>query len=489
MGRTRRNRTVGPLLVASVAFVLAAGGFPEASAAPAAGPAGTSLLSPRRLPDWLATTAAGRRVAASLSSVLSTAALGSAATTTCALVTQGGRTLAALDPGDALIPASNMKILTASAALDKLGPGFRYTTKVTATAAPVGGVLTGNLYLVGSGDPFLRTAAYVAAQPYQEPTYTSLAQLAAQVKAAGITSVTGSVVGDESRYDTQRAVPTWKPDYTSEGDAGPLSALDVDDGFVLTGSTYEASPQPAVSAATQFAALLEAEGITVTGPPTDGVSPPTAVAVTSIQSAPLSQLLGTILTVSDDTGAELVTKELGAEFGGAGTTTAGVAVITADLTAHHLPMTGFSALDGSGLDRSDRVSCRLLDADLAREGPTSVLAAGLPVAGRTGTLDDRLTAPITLGRILAKTGTLDGVAALSGFVLAPAGATAPAPGLDRPLVFSLVMNGLSGDTVGVTLGDALATALAAYPAVPAASTLGPATGVTGSSSSPTGGGS
>jgi D-alanyl-D-alanine carboxypeptidase/D-alanyl-D-alanine-endopeptidase (penicillin-binding protein 4) len=468
-------------------MVLAVAGAPAASAAPGASPAATSLLSPRRLPDWLATTAAGRRVAASLSSVLSAAALGSAAPTTCALVTQGGRTLAALDPGDALIPASNMKILTASAALDKLGPAFRFTTRVTAGAAPVGGVLTGNLYLVGSGDPFLRTSAYVAAQPYPEATYTSLAQLAAQVKAAGITAITGSVIGDESRYDSQRAVPTWKSDYTSEGDVGPLSALDVNDGFVLTGTRWEASPQPAVSAASQFAALLTAEGITVTGPPGDGVSPPTAVGVTSIQSAPLSQLLGTILTVSDDTGAELVTKELGADFGGTGTTTAGVAVIRADLAAHGLPMTGFAALDGSGLDRSDRVSCRLLNADLAREGPTSLLAAGLPVAGRTGTLDDRLTAPITVGRILAKTGTLDGVAALSGFVLAPAGATAPARGLDRPLVFSLVMNGLSGDTVGVTLGDDLATALAAYPAVPAATTLAP--GAADSSASPAGDGS
>jgi D-alanyl-D-alanine carboxypeptidase/D-alanyl-D-alanine-endopeptidase (penicillin-binding protein 4) len=343
----------------------------------------------------------------------------------------------------------------------------------------VDGVVTGDLYLVGGGDPFLRTAAYVAALPEPEPTFTSMAQLAAQVKAAGITSITGSVVGDEHRYDTQRGVPTWNPVYTAEGDVGPLSALDVDDGFDLVGTIYRASAQPALSAATQFAALLAAEGITVTGPPQVGISPPTAVGVTSIQSAPLSQVLDTILTVSDDTGAELVTKELGAAFGGAGSTTAGAAVIRADLAAHGLPLAGFVGLDGSGLDRSDRVTCRLLEADLSREGATSLLAASLPVAGRTGTLRGRLGAPATVGRVLAKTGTLNGVAALSGFVL-PGGAPAPAPGLGRPLVFSFLVDGVSGYAAGVSLADGVATALAAYPAVPAASTLAPSAAGAGS---------
>lgn len=442
----------------------------------------------------MVTAVAHQRLASAVGSVLSAEALGPAAASTCLLVAQGSTILASRSATTALIPASNMKLLTATAALDKLGPNFVYTTGVRATAAPAGGVVRGNLYLVGSGDPVLRTQPYVSSLPYSEPDYTSLAQLAAQVVAAGVHEVTGSVVGDEGAFDSQRAVPTWKPTYTSEGDVGPLSALDVNDGFVLTHGYYIAATQPAQSAADQFATLLAADGVTFTAakppPPTPpgttpatpaadpylpsaaGATPPSAVPITAINSPPLSVIVQTILRASDDTGAELITKELGARFGGAGTTPAGVAVVQEDLAADGLPVSQLQAADGSGLDRSDRVTCALILDDLLREGPTSVLAAGLPVAGKTGTLDHRLTSPLTVGRILAKTGSLDNVAALSGFVL-PRSGTAPAPALASNLVFSLIMDGVANGTAGVTVGDKLATALASYPDVPPASSVGP----------------
>ncbi len=435
----------------------------------------TSLLSPRRLPVWLAQTAADERLTSTLATALSRSAVGSVASSSCLLVTQHGRVLASKTPDAELIPASNMKILTATAALDRLGVDFRYTTPVMASSAPVDGVIDGDLYLVGSGDPLLRTPAYVDDQPFPEPVYTSLTQLAAQVRATGITRIDGSVVGDESRYDTQRAVPTWKPDYTTEGDVGPLSALEVNDGSVLVGDRYVASAQPAVSAAAQFEQLLVADGVKVVGAPLAAVTPPTAVPVTSISSPPLSEIIDTILRVSDDTGAELLTKELGARFGGAGSTTAGVAVIRADLAVDGLPVSQLLALDGSGLDRDDRVTCQLLLDALAHQGTNSVIAAGLPVAGVSGTLSDRLGGPTTQGRIEAKTGTLDNVSSLSGFVLPPAGPAFPSSKTGGPLVFSLVLNGVADDTVGVDIGDQVATDLAAYPGVPSPAALAPTT--------------
>ncbi len=81
--------------------------------------------------------------------------------------------------------------------------------------------MTGNLYLVGGGDPLLRTADYVATLRYKELIYTHLEDLANAVRAAGVTHVTGAVVGDESRYDTQRYVPTWKPCVRGDGRGGP----------------------------------------------------------------------------------------------------------------------------------------------------------------------------------------------------------------------------------------------------------------------------
>jgi D-alanyl-D-alanine carboxypeptidase/D-alanyl-D-alanine-endopeptidase (penicillin-binding protein 4) len=421
------------------------------------------------VPNWVQTSVAGQRLATQLQAVMKVPALTAPLTASCLVVSQDGRVLFDDDGARPVVPASNMKILTAAAALDKLGPNFRYTTAVDAAPAPARGVLNGNLYLVGGGDPLLRTAPYIPMLNPPQPLYTSLAQLAVQVKAAGITKITGSVIGDESRYDTQRAVPTWSPVYVSEGDSGPLSALDVDDGFLVPGLPPVPGATPPIEAAAAFAQLLKSEGVQVAGPPAAGGLPAGAVGVTSIKSAPLSQVLDAILTVSDDTGAELVTKELGRDFGGAGTTAAGTAVIRADLAGRGFDVSQLVNPDGSGLDRLDRVTCGLIASVLQVEGPAGPLGQGLPVAGKTGTLADRMQRTPAAGRLRAKTGTLDKVSALSGFVTAAPG---QAGTLAEPLVFSLIMNGVTV-TDGVAIGNLLGEVLAAYPSVPPATAVAP----------------
>ena len=87
--------------------------------------------------------------------------------------------------------------------------------------------------------------------------------------------------------------------------------------------------------------------------------------------------------------------------------------------------------DGSGLSRSDRVTCALLVDVLQRAGPDGLLVRDLPVAGRSGTLVDQLKGTVAAGRVHAKTGTLDGVKALSGWALAAAGQGAAQPGAGR----------------------------------------------------------
>jgi D-alanyl-D-alanine carboxypeptidase/D-alanyl-D-alanine-endopeptidase (penicillin-binding protein 4) len=392
------------------------------------------------------------------------AGLGPAAPTSCLMVSQGARTVYASRSDLELIPASNLKVLTATAVIGKLGPEARIVTRVAATARPANGVLRGNLYLVGAGDPFLRTPQYVTGQDPPAPLFTSLPALAASVRAAGITTIDGQVLGDESRFDTQRAVPTWKASYTAEEDVGPLSALEVNDGFQLTPPPGPAA-QPAVMAAAVFSGLLKADGVKITGPAGTGTAPTTAVPVTSISSAPLGQEVGQVLRVSDDTGAELLTKLLGARFGGVGSTTAGVRVIRAQLASDGLPVSDLHALDGSGLDRQDRVTCALMVDDLRHVGTNGAVFAGLPVAGSTGTLATRMVATPAAGRVHAKTGTLDGVSALSGFVM-PSGAAAPTPSLAQPLIFSFITNGVSSTSVGEAVADDVGVALAAFPQVP-----------------------
>ncbi len=106
------------------------------------------------------------------------------------MVSQGGRTLYSDHPLLSLIPASNMKLLTATAVIDRLGSTHRLTTDVVA-ARPRAGVIDGNLYLVGGGDPLLATGPSATGLGSGETLYTSLDQLAAQVRAAGVTKVTG----------------------------------------------------------------------------------------------------------------------------------------------------------------------------------------------------------------------------------------------------------------------------------------------------------
>lgn len=443
--------------------------------------AATSVLSPRRLPDWLDQTAATQRLDTAVASAAGPELTntGPGAPTACIEITQGSSILYSLNATDELIPASNMKLLTAIAALDRLGPSYRYTTVVTATAPPVGGTIDGNLYLIGAGDPLLRTTAYVASLDPPQPLYTSLDQLASQVRQAGVQVITGNVVGDEGRYDDERSVPTWKPIYQTEGDVGPLSALDVNDGFVYprdaddpTSSPDSASP--ATEAASDFLALLQQDGVDVEGTAVTGAAPAGTSQITSIQSPPLSQEVDSMLLVSDDTAAELFAKELGYKTDGTGSTAGGTEVIRTDLTADGLPVSQLVNLDGSGLDRDDRASCNLLVDALQRIGPDSTIAAGLPVAGKSGTLAKRLVGTPAAGRLRAKTGTLDGVASLSGF-LTPAANPTTMTSLSRPLVFSILVNGPPYQT-GDAYIDAVAVAMASYPAVPPISTVSPLAG-------------
>ncbi len=476
----------------------------------------TPLLSVRRVPTFVAATVATQHLDASLSSILANPALHAAGAQSCLQVTQDGRTLFSVRPAQELLPASNLKLFTATAALDKLGPDSRITTPVEADQAPVGGVISGNLYLVGAGDPILRTPDFLSSLTFPEGTYTSLDQLAAQVRASGVTKVVGSVVADESRFDAQRGVASWKPSYLADGVVGPLSAVDVDDGFASFKGGDVASPQPAERAASRFVTALRAAGVSVAGPVVTGRAPAGAVSVTSIASPPLADVLGAVLRTSDDTGAELITKEMGRQFAGGGTTAGGVAVIRADLVADGLPVGQLQAVDGSGLDRSDRATCPLVIAALTRAGPTGNLASMLAVAARSGTLTRRMVSTPAAGRLIAKTGTLDDVSALSGFVLAagtplPSGpppdtpaspvpttrgrpvqtpaptgpsapeSTAPAagagsrePAVSRsPLIFSLIQNGVPAYTTGDAIGDQIGEALAGYPSGPDPASLAP----------------
>jgi len=277
----RRARWLAAGLVLPGALVLAVlssvdDANQEAAAAPAAPAASSStllttpLLSPARLPETLQDAAASRRLGAAVASAMSANSLGAgAAAASCAEVAQDGRVLYQDHATLPVIPASNMKLVTATALLDKLGPAYTFQTDVRALQPPVHGIVHGNLYLVGGGDPVLRLPSDAPSGPGPEP-YSNIAGLVQELKTAGVHKVTGSVIGDDSRYDSLRTVPGWPARYEEEEDVGPLSALDIDDGLATAGGGLNLGAPPAVQAAGILTNLMRSAGIQVGGGPTSG---------------------------------------------------------------------------------------------------------------------------------------------------------------------------------------------------------------------------
>src|SRR5438270_647007 len=153
----------------------------------------------------------------------------------CLIVHAAGATAYGRAGDLALAPASTQKLLVAVAALDRLGPDFRFETTAVAPAPPASDGAVDALWLVGSGDPVLATPEYLghlASQPRTAGTVgTPLSALVDQLAAAGVKTVRNGVHGDDSRYDGPRWLPGWKPIYRDEADISPLSALTVDGGL------------------------------------------------------------------------------------------------------------------------------------------------------------------------------------------------------------------------------------------------------------------
>ncbi|HEV7684935.1 MAG TPA: D-alanyl-D-alanine carboxypeptidase/D-alanyl-D-alanine-endopeptidase [Acidimicrobiia bacterium] len=377
----------------------------------------------------------------------------------CVAVYEGERPVLLRRPDDALTPASTQKILVATAALAVLGPDFRFETKVVSDGVPRDGVV-GTLWLVGAGDPTLATPEYaqwLKDRPrYQLRQATPLAELAEGLAAAGVRAVTGNIVGDDSRYDRARTVPTWKPSYVAENEVGPLGALLVNDGFTVFEPPEHRADDPAVHAASELTRLAQAIGISVGTPASSGVAPaaPGTVTLATVRSAPLSEIVAGMLRESDNTAAELLTRELGVARAHDGSTAAGTKVIVDALNGAGLPTTGLRLGDGSGLEATNRAGCGVLAAALRRPDRSGAPALSplLAVAGRSGTLALRLADTPLDGKLRAKTGSLDGVSGLAGYVEGR-----------RALSFAFLANGSLTDAAGRVLQDRLVALLAAYP--------------------------
>lgn len=368
------------------------------------------------------------------------------------MIADGARVVYERNPDAPVTPASTMKLLTATAVLQRLDPGSRLRTAVLG-GAPVdaGGTVDGDLYLVGGGDPVLGTMPFGAHWTGRPRLVNAIENLADRVVAAGVRRVTGRVIGDDGRYESLRYLPSWPAKYRTENEIGPLSALTVNDAFARWSPAIVPFADPTAGAAGVLTGLLRERGVQIDNDPAGGSLPSGATEITALESPTIAELVDDMLRNSDNTTAELLLRELGLRVRGSGTSAAGAAVVLDTLNQLGLPTDGVAILDGSGLSGGDRVTCRLLVAILNSAPARAIITRGLPIAAQTGTLYKRFLATPVAGHLRAKTGTITGVAGLAGFADGADGET---------LTFAFAQNDVSaseGEDRQDELGNVLVT--------------------------------
>jgi D-alanyl-D-alanine carboxypeptidase/D-alanyl-D-alanine-endopeptidase (penicillin-binding protein 4) len=405
-----------------------------------------------------------------------------------------GRVLYSRSADDPMVPASNMKLVTAAAALWSLKPDYVYETPFYTTAPIRGGVLQGDLYVRGTGAPDL--------------VCENLWVMARQLRNLGLHEVRGRLVGDDGFFDPPARVESWKSSYAHRAFAAPLGALSsnfnsvnvlvrpaeragappvvVVDPFsrfftvlnkattrkgkmtltvdrryrdgrneVVVGGAIPPGHPVSVSLRSvedptgyflaSFVEVAEEVGITFGRAPARGAVPEGAEEIYSFQSRSLSRLLMEMNKYSNNFSAEMVLKTMGAEMlGPPGTTAKGLQAVDAYLRYIGIPMEGVVLDDASGLSRYNRVTARLLSEvvrhvwDDFETGPEYF--ASLPLAGADGTLSKRMTSGAALRRVRAKSGFINSTSCLSGVAGNP---------VTGPVAFSILMNG-----TGLVNGDA-----------------------------------
>jgi serine-type D-Ala-D-Ala carboxypeptidase/endopeptidase (penicillin-binding protein 4) len=406
----------------------------------------TPLFAARRVPTLVSAPLATTQIKAKLTSLGSQIPNGS-----CVSVLADGQVVGAVNPDASVIPASNMKVITAAVALEVLGPDYTFTTKIFGREQD--GTTTTPLTVVGGGDPMLSTKKYREAStkfPYfVETPFTPLDELLSQLRKKGIRVVAEDLIGVGDRYEGDSVYASWPKNQVS-----PIGGLVVNDTRIsYTDELY--GTEPAKHAVEQIAAIMRDARILYNGgEPKAGPMPEDpGEELASVTSAPLKDIVAVMLTRSENTMAEMLFREIGKKAANNGTFGGAAQVVTDTLTKWGVPMAGVVVNDGSGLDRGNKLTCQALISVLSHGGPTSAMAAGLATPGR-GTLEKEFLNSALKDRLRAKTGTLNGVKSLSGFV-----SSTP----DHSVTFAMVLNGQNAAAQSEKLFNILGDALLSFP--------------------------
>ncbi len=414
---------------------------------------------------------------------------------------ESGETVYSFYPDTLRTIASNTKLVTSAAALDRLGPGFFFETQVLVRGKIGGDTLRGELAVIGGGDPNL------SGRHYQGDSFAPFRPWAAALKRLGVTRLEGDLVLVDGLFDSELVHPDWPRDQLTRWYEAPVAALSFNDNCVLVKVSPDGQPGgPARVETLPPVPLFEVESsarttarsreaglaidrreasnvLTVRGRIYQGsesvdkwvaVADPVAyfgaalratlaeeeveIAGEIRRSAAIdrdpgrtwyhlathrSGLMPTLEVInkrSQNFFAESLLKLLGARFCGRGRPRPGSWSSGVEAAAEFLAEVGlapgdYQLADGSGMSRNNRFTPRQLTRLLShmyfhRWG--SEFLATLPYSGEHGLRwAERLAEPPYRGRVLAKTGSLSGVSALSGYVRARS---------DKVYAFSILMN-------------------------------------------------
>ena len=429
-----------------------------------------------------------------------------------------GEPLYARNAEKLLVPSSNMKILTLAAAAERLGWDYTYETRLIAAGPIAGGVLDGDLIVVGSGDPSIDDWDGRATELFRD--------WASQLETAGVRTISGRVVGDDNAFEEEGFGAGWSWDDLDRSYAASVGALQFNENTAQLTVKPGAAPgdEAVVSAAPDGAGLivrnlvktaargsrttlaterrpggtaleirgtiavgaapivrnvsvvnptlyfvnelrtaLAADGIDVRGAAVDiddlTAAPARAEGppLVAYRSPPLSELASTMMRLSQNLYAETLLKTLGLSAG-APNDAGGIAEIRRVMDEWNIPSLGYVEADGSGLSRSNLATADTIVSVLAHvDGDRrlrDLFRATLPIAGRSGTLEGRMRGTPAVGNARAKTGSLTNARALSGYVSSAEG---------EPLAFAILANnfGIPPERVDEA-ADAIVARLASF---------------------------
>ncbi|HYZ57303.1 MAG TPA: D-alanyl-D-alanine carboxypeptidase/D-alanyl-D-alanine-endopeptidase [Streptosporangiaceae bacterium] len=367
-------------------------------------------------------TSAG--LAGALTGLLTAPALGSGVA--AVIADASGQVLYSRNGSVPTAPASTEKVATAVAALDVLGPGTRFTTRVV--SGP-----DGSIVLVGGGDPTLAAGTPPSSDYPQPATLKELAAKTANaLKARHRDKVRLNY--DTSLYTGPGMAPGWPGGYITTGNVTPITSLEVDQGRLTPGGAPEdaddpvnfrpRSADPVSVAVSAFEGFLTRDGIRVNGTPASVTAAPGAAVLGSVSSPPVQAIAEWMLLESNNVIAENLARHVAIAMGRPASF-AGAAAAEAAVLRRLGAGTGVRLVDGSGLSPEDQIApealVRLLSvAASPRHAALRAVITGLPVAGFSGTLSAGQSVFGAIGGaargvVRAKTGNLDTVAALAGF--------------------------------------------------------------------------